>query len=139
MKVHTLGLACLLSSALAAPVSEQQTQNTAQIQQAPPSDDFTTFPFPADANAPGAPVFDGPEDDEDFQDDNSEEFGPDMMTMGQTDAMMMTGQTEAFSEMVAQVQQQVQMIGKPPAPPLLLLFPQPKPPIHPSNTPHQNK
>jgi hypothetical protein len=130
MNVHTLGLACLLSSALAAPVSEQQTQNTPQIQQAPPSDDFTTFPFPADANAPGAPVFDGPQNEEDFEDDGSEQFGPDMMTMGQA---------EAFSEMVAQVQQQVQMIGKPPPPSSFVISTTQPLSIHQSNTPHQNK
>ncbi len=112
MKLQAFGLVCLLTGVLAAPMQDQ-AQNSQQIQ---PQQDAPT-PDPVVVLPPT--VADGPEEgSDDGSDEGGDEAGEGEDNSPDSMMMMMMGQgqmhfdMDAFRQMVDQVQQQVDQIGK---------------------------
>ncbi len=117
MKFQAFGLVCLLTGVLAAPMQDQ-AQNSQQVQpqQDAPAPDPVVVPPPTVADGPEEGSDEGGEDGGDEGD--GDEISPDSMMMMMTGQGQMHFDMDVFQQMVNQVQEQVDQIGKPSPPPL---------------------
>ena len=120
MKFQAFGLVCLLTGVLAAPMQDQ-AQNSQQIQpqQDAPTPDPVVVPPPTVADGPEEGSDEGGEEggEEGGDEGEGEEISPDSMMMMMMGQGQMHFDMDTFQQMVNQVQEQVDQIGKPSLPP----------------------